>query len=90
VELKITGALLNETSQSQFEAWLAELPNAKRVLFVGHAPSLAERVQQLIGITGSGTLDFPKAGLVCLETEDCRAGKLKFFITPKLLGVRAD
>ena len=63
---------------------------AKHALLAGHAPSLAERVRQLLGITNPETLKLPKGGLACLETEDRRAATLKFFVTPKLLGVRAE
>ena len=89
-ELEIADALLNETPPGQFEAWLKDLMEAKHALLAGHAPSLAERVRQLLGITNPETLKLPKGGLACLETEDRRAATLKFFVTPKLLGVRAE
>jgi len=88
--LEITEALLNESSPTQTGKWLKYLPAAKHVLLVGHAPSLAERVRQLIGMAASAGLKLPKGGLACVETEDGRSASLKFFITPKLLGVRAD
>jgi len=88
-ELEITDAVLNETAPGQIEDWLKDLVDAKHALLVGHAPSLAERVCQLLGITNPETLKLPKGGLACLETEDRRAATLKFFLTPKLLGVRA-
>jgi phosphohistidine phosphatase len=80
-------SLRNEASQRQFEAWLRNLPDADHVLLVGHAPSLPERVRVLLGIPDADTLRMPKGGLICLETEDARSASLKFFITPKLLGV---
>ena len=89
-ELEIADALLNETSSAQFEDWLKNLPGAKHVLAVGHAPSLAERVRQLLGIAVPEAFKLPKGGLACLETEDRRAAALKLFVTPRLLGVRAD
>jgi len=89
-EVEIADALLNETPPGQFEDWLKELTEAKHALLVGHAPSLAERVRQLLGITNPEALKLPKGGLSCLETEDRRAATLKFFVTPKLLGVRAE
>ena len=88
-ELEIADALLNATSPAQFEEWLKNLPEAKHVLLVGHAPSLAERVRQLLGIANTETLKLPKGGLACLETDDRRAAALKLFVTPKLLGARA-
>src|SRR5439155_21412618 len=89
-KLELADALMNETSAARFDAWLKDLPTAKRVLLAGHALSLAERVRHLLGITMAESLNLPKAGLACLETEDRRRAALKFFITPKLLGARAD
>jgi len=89
-KLELADALMNETSAARFDAWLKDLPTAKRVLLAGHAPSLAERVRHLLGITMAESLNLPKAGLACLETEDRRRAALKFFITPKLLGARTE
>src|SRR5262245_31711970 len=89
-ELDLTDALLNETSEAKFEAWLRGIPQVKHVCLVGHAPTLAQRVSQLLGITARDALKLPKGGLACLETDNRRTGTLKFFVTPKLLGVRAD
>lgn len=89
-ELDLTDALLNETSQAKFEEWLKRIPQAKHACLVGHAPSLAQRASQLLGIRASDALKLPKGGLICLETDHRRTGTLKFFVTPKLLGVRVD
>jgi hypothetical protein len=50
-----------------------------------HAPTLAERVGRLVGLSNPEALKLPKGGLLCVETEDRRSAVLKFFITPKLL-----
>ena len=89
-ELEIADALLNETSQTEFGRWLKSLPAAKQVLLVGHAPSLGERVRRFIGLSNPEALKLAKGALACLETEDRRTAALKFLVTPKLLGVRAD
>jgi phosphohistidine phosphatase SixA len=89
-KLEIANALLNETSQDEFDDWLRQLPNAKHVLLVGHAPSLPERVRDLLGITNGDAFKLPKAGLACLDTDDRRTASLKFFVTPKALGLKAD
>lgn len=89
-KLKLTVALLNETSEANFDEWLKGIPDAKHVCLVGHAPSLAQWVRQLLGITGTEALKLPKGALACLETENRRTASLKFFVTPKLLGVRDD
>ena len=87
-ELELTDALLNESSEAEFEKWLKGIPDAKHVCLVGHAPSLAERVKGMVGITPVEALKLPKGALACLETENRRTAALKFLVTPKLLGVR--
>jgi phosphohistidine phosphatase len=89
-KLDITAALLNETSDAKFNKWLKEIPEAKHVCLVGHAPSLAHWVRQLLGITATDALNLTKGAVACLETENRRTAALKFLVTPKLLGVRAD
>jgi phosphohistidine phosphatase len=86
--LEIEKALSNEAAQSDFDRWLKGLPALKRVLLVGHAPSLPERVRRLLGLTIPETFTMPKGGLACLETEDRLSAGLKFFITPKAIGLR--
>ena len=88
-KLELTAALLNETSEAKFDEWLRGIPEAKHVCLIGHAPSLAQRVRQLLGITATDALKLPKGALACLETENRRTAALKFLVTPKLLGVRA-
>ena len=89
-KLHVTAELLNETSEAKFDEWLKGIPDANHVCLVGHAPSLAERVRQLLGITATDALRLQKGALACLETENRRTAALKFLVTPKLLGVRSD
>ena len=84
--LKLDDALLNETSARQFAGWLRSRPEARHVLLVGHAPSLAEHARALLSVGDPEALWLSKGGLACLETEDGRSAVLKFLITPKLLG----
>jgi phosphohistidine phosphatase len=83
-------ALLNEASPMHFSRWLVGLPPAKHILLAGHAPSLAERVCSLLSLTNAEALKLPKAGLACVDTEDCQTCVLKFLITPRVLGLRSD
>ena len=83
--LQLVDSLALEATQRQFEGWLRCLPEAKHVLLVGHAPTLAARVRALAGVADEENFRLPKAGLACVETEDGRSGLLKFFVTPKLL-----
>jgi phosphohistidine phosphatase len=89
-KLDVTAALLNEASEATFDEWLKGIPEAKHVCLIGHAPTLAERVRRLLGVEAPETFKMPKGGLACLETENRRTAALKFFITPKVLGVRED
>jgi len=89
-KVDLTAALLNETSDAKFDEWLKEIPDAKHLCLVGHAPSLAQRVRQLLDIRATEALKLPKGALACLETENRRTAALKFLVTPRLLGVRAD
>src|SRR5216110_2101963 len=69
-KIDVTAALLNETPPAQFLEWLKSLPPSKHACLVGHAPSLADRIRQLVGMTNPDALKLPKGGLACLETED--------------------
>jgi len=89
-DLQIAEAFLNETSQAQFDKWLKEIPEVKHACLVGHAPSLGERICQLLAMTNPEALKLPKGGLACLETEDRHSAVLKFFVTPRLLGVKTS
>jgi phosphohistidine phosphatase len=89
-KLDVTAALLNEASEATFDEWLKGIPEAKHVCLIGHAPTLAERVRHLLGVETPETFKMPKCGIACLETENRRTAALKFFITPKVLGVRDD
>jgi len=86
-KLQIADGLLNETSQARFDQWLKGLPEAGHALLVGHAPTMDERVCHLLGVDRGHLLKLSKGALVCLETEDRGTASLKFFITPKLLGL---
>jgi phosphohistidine phosphatase SixA len=83
--LRKVNTLLNDATQNQFDAWLRALPDANHVLLVGHAPTLADRVRALLGITDPDTLVLPKGALACLETEDRRTATLKLFLAPRFL-----
>jgi phosphohistidine phosphatase len=85
IELEITEALCNETTQAVFNRWLGQLPDKKHILLVGHAPSMPARVQRLLGIENNEALPMPKAGLACIKPDNPRQGTLKFFVSPKIL-----
>lgn len=86
VKLRCVDALLNGTSPKDFQHWLAKLPKtAEAVLLVGHAPSLAENVAQLLGLPKSTACNLPKGGLAGVELTADAAPTLRLFITPKLL-----
>jgi phosphohistidine phosphatase len=86
-ELKLDEALGMGTSARQFSGWLRGLPEARHILLVGHAPSLAEHVRTLLSVGDPEALRLSKGALACLETDDGRSAVLKFLVTPRLLGV---
>jgi phosphohistidine phosphatase len=77
--------LLNEASTEEFLHWLGGLARADHVLLVGHAPSLPERVRQLLAVQNADALKLPTAGLACLETSDRQQMSLRLFISPEVL-----
>lgn len=83
--LNQTSALLNETSQEDFEKFLKGLLIFGKVLLVGHSPSIEERVRNMLGIENKLSFKMPKASVACIETENGVSGVLKFFISHKLL-----
>ena len=83
--LQLVLELRNETGISDFLPWLHSMRRANHVLLVGHAPSVDERVATLLQLSGPERIKFPKGGLACIETDNSRSGRLKFFIRPKLL-----
>ena len=65
VRAESVDALRNETSQNDFEGWLAKLPDAKRVLLVGHEPTLSERVRAMLGMSRTSAFEFSKGAVAC-------------------------
>jgi phosphohistidine phosphatase len=69
--------------------WTAVLSTLEEeaILLVGHDPQLSKLVAFLTG-TQSSSVDFKKGALCCIELEDRelpRTGKIKWFLTPKLM-----
>ena len=81
-----TDALLNETSQEDFQGFLKTLPPLEHILLVGHAPALGRRVGALLGLENPGQFELSKGGLACVVTNDRLSGALKFLVSPKVLG----
>lgn len=80
-------ALLNETPQDVFERWLSSLKYHKEALLVGHAPTIGMRVRHLLGHPFAHSINFPTAGIACLERASNDETCLVFFITPGSLGI---
>jgi phosphohistidine phosphatase len=78
-------ALLNEFAD--FGKWLRKIPNSQHVVLVGHAPSLTAHACELLDLEPDEGLSLPKGGIVCIQTDNRRRGRLKWYLTPKLLGV---
>jgi phosphohistidine phosphatase len=87
VKLKIATALENETPESDWNRWTHSLPEHDHVLLVGHAPTLPARVRAIVTISHPATFEMPKGAVACVDTQDRHSGRLKFFVTPRLLGL---
>lgn len=81
--LEVSEALTNQATPAGFRRWLAGLPEAEAVLFVGHEPSLSDHVRRLIGLARSGGLPLSKASVARVDTEDRKAGVLKLLVSAK-------
>ncbi len=88
IKLQSADSLLNEPTAAEFFNWLDTVPaTAEHVLLVGHAPSLSDRVRQLLAIKNTQSFAFAKGALACLKHQPDGGMALKFHISPKVLGV---
>lgn len=85
IKPEITEKLLNETKQEEFEDWLRTLTGNKKILLVGHSPSLDERVSNLLSCRGMMAIKMPKSAVICIDSDNGVDGTLEFCITPKIL-----
>lgn len=81
--LEVVDELLNGTTAAGFRRWLASLPEAESVLLVGHEPSLGAWVRGLIGLSRAAGLPLSKGAVARVDTDDRRAGVLKFLVNPR-------
>jgi phosphohistidine phosphatase len=60
---------------------------AHELVLVGHMPSLAEHMAEMLGARGAHGLEFGKGSVACLEFEHLRlgAGRLRWFMRQKQL-----
>lgn len=83
--LRVVDDLLNDTSETVFGRWLGRLPESAVALFVGHEPSLSAHARRLLRMEVVDALPLSKGAVIRIDSEDCRAGTLKFLIGPKQL-----
>ena len=79
---------LETGSRLRFEETLARLSKSPVVAAVGHEPYLSEWTAEWLGASSSEALAFKKGGAALIEFEDGvaeRAGRLIFFLPPKVL-----
>jgi phosphohistidine phosphatase len=86
IKLELVEALLNSTSQAEFDQWIEGSPRRKHILLVGHEPTMSARVRKLLGVEHSGMMELVKGALACVKVEGEQV-TLKFLITPKALGL---
>ena len=73
-------------SWGDFARAMAAVPDARRVLFVGHEPDLSRAIVEL---TGAASVRMRKGGLACLEfygVPEAGSGEIAWLIDPDLYG----
>jgi len=88
IPVEISDTLSPGRSADEFIAFLAEHPNCKRTLAVGHEPGLSELASRCIGANPQANLKFRKGGC-CLITFDefppKAPGELVWWLPPRVL-----
>lgn len=87
-KLELRNALAGGFCLGRLQGMLAPTPNAKRVLLVGHEPTLSATIGELIG---GGHVHMRKAALAGVKTRllEPGAGTLEFLLTPDILSALA-
>jgi len=86
-KIKVSPELLPERSIQGIYAALAKVKNRKRVLLVGHEPTLSEFASAAIGSTTS-PIEFKKGALCRIDLDGVPPklpGRLVWYLTPKHL-----
>jgi phosphohistidine phosphatase len=83
VNISTSDALAPGTSPKQFLALLASI-EAKRVIFVGHEPTLTTHMAALIGMEPD-VLELKKGGCYGVRLEPEQPARLEWLLTPRLL-----
>lgn len=82
VKIQKTDALLNDSTTHEFDAWLKKLTTFKKVLMVGHNPSLSLHLARWLQTRSPVSVTMSKGGLAVVKWDGPQA-VLKLFITPK-------
>jgi phosphohistidine phosphatase len=86
-------ASLGSGSREEFEAALARLPKSSTVAGVGHEPYVSEWTADWLGGSNADAFAFKKGGVALIEFElraEKGAGRLVFFLAPKVLKALSD
>jgi phosphohistidine phosphatase len=83
----IAHELTNGTTTATLLHVLKKCQDAKRIVLVGHSPSLPDHVAALIGAKSESALRFGKGAIACVDLEELRlgGGELRWFMGQKLL-----
>jgi phosphohistidine phosphatase len=77
-------ALRAETSYKEFRAFLESLPE-RRVIVVGHEPSLTDHFMKLIGIKGSDKVELKKGGCYGVRLRPDGTAVVEWLLSPRVL-----
>lgn len=83
--------LENGPSTSTLLRALKPYSRAEELILVGHMPSIAEHLAELIGVKNTRGLQFGKGSVVCLKTDVLREGaaELRWWMRQKQLALLA-
>ncbi len=86
-QTKITKALEPEVSAGEAISYLEDFTDKKRVLLVGHLPSIGEIASELISGNRDISMHFEAGGVCRIDVKQIptNTGKLYWFLTPGLL-----
>jgi len=90
-EIVACDALCNDRSLADLLRAIKPFAGAKEIILVGHMPSLADHLAELLGSDNPAALSMGKASVACVELATLRPGhgELRWFLRQKQLRLLA-
>lgn len=87
-KIKLSEALVPSADFKDFVKLISQYPSEKKLLLIGHEPSLSGFVSALISSGKCASLEFKKGGMCCVEVLEIKpspVAQLKWLLTPQQL-----